>query len=91
MGPSLADSKGRVSMTIDLQDALGEANVDRPASVSVRELAIPNGARREFEEAEKSLSRRDLPAAIAHLERAVEIAPKFWESKVPTASSVRFS
>src|SRR6185369_16212239 len=34
-------------------------------------------ARREYAEAQKRLSRPDAPAAVAHLQRAVEIAPQF--------------
>jgi Tfp pilus assembly protein PilF len=77
VGPSLADSKGRVSVTIVLQDTDAGSGLERRASVSVRELSIPNEARREYEEAQKALGRRDVPAAIAHLKGAVELAPDF--------------
>jgi len=40
-------------------------------------LAIPDQARREYEEAEKKLAKRDVEGAVAHLERAVELAPRF--------------
>jgi hypothetical protein len=44
VGPSHADSKGRVRVTFDLRDAVAEHR----ASVSVRELSIPKEARREY-------------------------------------------
>src|SRR5262249_4930637 len=40
-------------------------------------LSIPNEARREYEAADKKLARRDVAAAVAHLERAVVLAPDF--------------
>jgi tetratricopeptide (TPR) repeat protein len=80
VGPSLADSKGRVSLTIDLRNAQVEKNLDRQDRVSVRELSIPKDARREYEEAQKALGRPDVTAAIAHLKRAVELAPQFSDA-----------
>jgi tetratricopeptide (TPR) repeat protein len=76
VGPSLADVKGRVNVTIDLRDADREPAAERRL-VSVRELSIPKEARREYEEAQKALARPDVPAAVAHLRRAVELAPLF--------------
>ena len=73
VGPSLADSRRRVTITIDLA---GD-NFEPRARVSVRELAVPESARREYEEAEKALGRRDATAAVGHLKRAVELAPAF--------------
>ena len=64
-------------MTVVLRDADGGPGFERRARVSVRELSIPNEAWREYEEAQKALGRRDVPAAIAHLKRAVELAPDF--------------
>jgi tetratricopeptide (TPR) repeat protein len=77
IGPSLADSKGRVHVAIDLEDAGVEPMFRRPARVSVRELSIPKEARREYDEAQKALGRRDALAAAGHLKRAVELAPQF--------------
>ena len=79
VGPSLADSKGRVHITIDLRSAQRDSDdaLERSAKTSVRELSIPREAHREYEEADKDLARRDVPAAIAHLKRAAEIAPQF--------------
>jgi len=77
VGPSLADSKGRVSVTFDLRDANAEPSFERRASVSVRELSIPKEARREYEDAQKALGQRDVSAAVAHLKRALDLAPQF--------------
>ena len=49
----------------------------RGATVSTRELSIPARARRENREAQRCLSRRDVASAVAHLRRAIEIAPRF--------------
>jgi tetratricopeptide (TPR) repeat protein len=76
VGPSLADAKGRVKVTIDLRDADRETGAERHR-VSVRELSLSKEARREYEDALKALARPDVPAAVAHLRRAVELAPQF--------------
>lgn len=76
IGPSLADNKRRVRISLNLEDA--EFVQDgRRHTVSARELAIPDSARREYQEAQKLLSRRDVPGATARLRRAVELAPQF--------------
>jgi tetratricopeptide (TPR) repeat protein len=77
VGPSLADAKRRVNVTIDLRNAEVERSFDRKDRVSVRELSIPREAWREFEEAQKALGKRDVTAAVAHLTRAIELAPLF--------------
>jgi tetratricopeptide (TPR) repeat protein len=79
VGPSLADAKGRIDLVVDLESAPFESHdsLRRGAVVSARELAIPERANREYVEAAKSLNRRDVEGAVAHLKRAVEIAPQF--------------
>jgi type IV pilus assembly protein PilF len=74
VGPSSADNKGRFEVTVRLDEG---ANVSAGASVSAADLAVPERARKEYAEAQKRLSKRDVPGAIARLERAVEIAPQF--------------
>ncbi len=79
LSPATADAKGRLLVTIHVEDShlvSGEVLGDF-SKVSTRELAIPEIARREYEEAEKRLARRDVAAANAHLEKAVHIAPQF--------------
>ena len=82
VGPSLADSRKRVELVVELSDDQLESHdsLRRGTVVSARELAIPERARREYEEAEKRLTRRDAEGAAAHLERAVKIAPQFAEA-----------
>jgi tetratricopeptide (TPR) repeat protein len=75
VGPSLADSKGRVNINISLPDA--EPRLERGARISVRELAIPKEAWHEYEDAQKALGRRDVSGAVAHLKRALALAPQF--------------
>jgi tetratricopeptide (TPR) repeat protein len=79
VGPSAADGKGRVTITLDLTDPglFAAEAVRRRKLVSARELTIPDRARREYSEAQKKLSHRDVPGAVQHLKRAVEIAPQF--------------
>jgi len=82
VGPSRADARKRIELTVEMRDGEFESrdSLRRGAIVSARELTIPERARREYEEAEKRLSRRDADGAIAHFERAVELAPQFSEA-----------
>ena len=74
-GPGTADKKRRVILRIDTHgDAL---NREAAATVSARELKIPDRARREYEEAGRRITGRDFDGAISALERAVEIEPRF--------------
>jgi tetratricopeptide (TPR) repeat protein len=79
VGPSFADAKGRVAITVRIAESRLETrdSLRRGALVSTRELSIPDRARKEYAEAQKKLSRRDVAGAVAHLEKAVEIAPRF--------------
>jgi len=75
VGPSTADRRGRIEVAVRLEES--RMTPDRTAVVSVRELAIPQKARDEYRNAGRKLEARDIAGAIAHLERAVEIAPQF--------------
>ena len=79
VGPGTADAKGRVAITIHLEDsrAVSAGALHQTATVSARELSIPKGARREYAEAQKNLGRREIDAAVSHLKKAIEIAPQF--------------
>ncbi len=81
VGPSLADSEGRVSLTIPFQPSAVAASeaIERKHGVSVRQLRIPDRAQREYQQAQQKLSDRDVAGAIRHMERAVELAPHFVE------------
>ena len=75
VGPGVADPAGRVKVT--LHPKFVDETLGRAAKVSARELSIAPGARREYDEAHKRLRRSDAAGAVAHLKRAVEIAPQF--------------
>lgn len=79
VGASLADAAGRVNVTLRLDDGKFESQDTRRRRnmVSARELSIPDRARKEYAEAQKSLSRSDADTARSHLNRAVEISPQF--------------
>jgi tetratricopeptide (TPR) repeat protein len=77
VGPTLADSKGRVNITIDLRNTERNLGSESRTRVSVRELSICKEARREYRDAQEALGRRDVSEAVSHLERAVELAPQF--------------
>jgi tetratricopeptide (TPR) repeat protein len=83
-----------VSQQLDLQNAQtgmvnlvlvplpGHDSSNSPAggSVSVSGLAVPDGARKEFEKGQKSLSDKDLDGGITHLKKAIEIYPSYPEA-----------
>ncbi|MGH9659464.1 MAG: tetratricopeptide repeat protein [Bryobacteraceae bacterium] len=74
ISPSLADSKRRVRADLALDE-------NPRGTVAARELAIPAAARREYNEAQKKLSRRDVAGATGNLERALEIEPGFTAAR----------
>src|SRR5580700_4307236 len=82
VGPSQSDARRRIELTVALRDEDFESrdSLRRGAVVSAKELAIPERARREYEEAGQRLARRDVEGAVAHFERAVELAPEFSEA-----------
>src|SRR5581483_11288971 len=78
VGPRTADSSGRVALTLNLNDSdYAYGDVVQRNAVSARQLAIPDKAWEQYEQARKDLGRRDSASARRHLERAVEIAPQF--------------
>ena len=77
VGPSLADSKGRISVAISLSGADLESNDSGRVLVSVRELSISREAEHEYTAAEEALGRPDVAAAVSHLKKAVGLAPQF--------------
>jgi len=76
--PGLADSKGRVQVTVMLRRLLEDAQ--RRYTVSMRQLAITEGARNEYRKARGALGKRQADQAISHLETAVERSPGFLEA-----------
>lgn len=78
VGPGTADQKQRVSVSLEFEPADFEfAPAIRRAAVSAHELAIPEKALHEYEDARKALTRRNAGAAVKKLEQAVEAAPQF--------------
>lgn len=77
VGPSLADSKDRISITINLADAGVDPNFSARNRVSIRELSVSKEAQREYDKAEEALGRGNVSAAVEHLKRAVALAPRF--------------
>jgi tetratricopeptide (TPR) repeat protein len=82
VGPSQAGGGKRIELTVELRDGEFESrdSLRRGAIVSAKELAIPERAHREYEEAERGLARHDVDGAVAHLERAVDLAPQFSDA-----------
>jgi Tfp pilus assembly protein PilF len=78
IGPSQADKKSVVKLSMQIRDS--QITPDRSSVVSMRALSVPDGAKKQYAEALKFLGRNDVPAAIARLEKAVEIAPQFIEA-----------
>jgi len=74
VGPSFADSKGRVVVSLEIDAA---SMVDKDQIVSAVELSVPYTARQEYARAQEVLARRDIDGAIARLKKAVEIAPQY--------------
>ncbi len=73
IGPSLADSRGRVTVAFDIDAAF----IVKDQVVSAIELSVPETARQEYERAHDAIARQDIDGGIAHLKKAVEIAPQY--------------
>ncbi len=74
VGPSFADSRGRISLTVKFDRP---TSIEKDAGVSAAELSVPQNALREYEKAGECLARRDVQGAIRCLEKATEIAPQY--------------
>jgi Tfp pilus assembly protein PilF len=74
VGPSFADSKGRVALTVTFDQA---SPIDKKRAVSAVELSVPDSALLEYNKAEDFLARRDVKGAIDCLKKAIEIAPQY--------------
>lgn len=74
IGPSFADSKGRIHKTLHFKPSPG---TDAGATISTRSLTIPKTAIRAYTRAEQALENQDTEKALAHLEEAVKIAPEY--------------
>jgi tetratricopeptide (TPR) repeat protein len=82
VGPGTADAQRRVTLDLQFKESdfvLNDA-VLRRNSVSTRQLAIPDAAWREYQEAAKDLEKHEVDAAVKRLEHAVELAPQFADA-----------
>lgn len=78
VGPGTANGKHRVLLALRLHDSDFTRAPDlRRFTVSVKEATIPHAAFRDFERAQKDLSRQDVKSAVKLLEDAVDRAPQF--------------
>lgn len=78
IGPSTADTKNSVAFSLALDDSLfPKATARSEDTVTLRELEIPEKARKAFEESQRQLARRNQKKAIECLQTAVRIAPDF--------------
>ncbi len=75
VGASLADSRGRVEVTVPFEPS--SESLEESGTVSVRELSVPDDALSEYSKAQSRLNQRDVEGARRHLRRAIEIAPNF--------------
>jgi tetratricopeptide (TPR) repeat protein len=74
VGPSLADAKHRISITLEFErrPIAGRSN-----RVSVTQLAIPESARQEYQKGVEHLEKQELDRAVQRFKKALEIAPQF--------------
>jgi len=77
VSPGLADKNRRVSVEVDFRPNLGSLALRK---TSVDRLRVPEKALKEYEKSRKKLGSRDAEGSIAHLKKAVEIAPQFVEA-----------
>lgn len=82
VGRGTADAQRRVNFDLHFKDSDFVLNdmVRRRNTVSTRQLAIPDAAFREYQEAVKDLQKHEVDAAVKHLEHAVELAPQFADA-----------
>lgn len=74
----LADAKRRIHVDIDFRATAASSNNIR--IVSSLQLSVPEKARKQVREAQKRLEKRDAEGAIAHLKKALELAPQFVDA-----------
>jgi tetratricopeptide (TPR) repeat protein len=79
LSPGTVDSRGRLNLALRIENSRLESDGKRStrATVSATILSIPDGAVKEYQEAQRCLSRRDSDCASGHLRRAVQTAPQF--------------
>ncbi|MBI3894328.1 MAG: tetratricopeptide repeat protein [Acidobacteria bacterium] len=79
---SFADSNHRVEkkFLFDSETLQQRARAVPRGLVSVRQLSIPDKARREYMKSMDRLKQLDVEGAIQHLQKAIEVAPQYSEA-----------
>lgn len=78
VGPGVADARRRVQVSLTLKESDFDPTADRQRhAISAKQLAIPERALKDYEDAQRDLETRDVRAAERHLEHAVKLAPQF--------------
>ena len=79
---SVADERGRVELLAPVRRSARERSraLEASSTVSVRELVIPEKALAQRRRAQAALERRNAEGAVAHLEKAVELAPDYADA-----------
>lgn len=80
VGPTVADKKGRVNVTVAFRPEEVPGAAERRHTVGLQDLAIPDEAKREYLKAFDVLGKRDHQGAEKHLRRAIELAPAYSEA-----------
>jgi tetratricopeptide (TPR) repeat protein len=82
VGRGTADAQRRVSLDLQFKESDFVLNdvVRRRNTVSTRQLAIPEPALREYQEAVKDLEKHQVESAVKRFEHAVELAPQFVDA-----------
>lgn len=75
VGPSSVDEKGRYFVKVRFDHDIARDTLG--GKISTSELAIPDRARKLYDEAQRKLGKRDVAGAIERLNKAVELAPRF--------------
>jgi predicted Zn-dependent protease len=78
VSPSTADSRRRVHVEVAMEDI--RLDQEGVAKVSLRSLAVPDKAQREYQAANQRLEQRDVAGAEERLLKAVELAPHYGEA-----------
>ncbi len=74
IGPSSADKKGRIKIAFKFEP---QFHPEERATVSLRQLTIPEEAEEEYRKAITSLNQKKTEEAIEHLQKALELAPHY--------------
>jgi tetratricopeptide (TPR) repeat protein len=77
IGPSTANPRHRVELTLPLKELKFVSMAWRRNTVQVKQLAVTDHARREFASGLHDLEKHRTDSAISHLNRAVELSPEF--------------